>query len=75
MTIETPEMTSQVAQLTDRDARQDLANSVRLDNWRRRYPHRTIEVPKPIDPPKWPASRSNIAEPEKVVKIKTRART
>jgi hypothetical protein len=55
MTVATTEMASQVSQLgAGRDSEAASINAVRLDNWKRRYPHGLVEVPEPVDFGGWP---------------------
>jgi len=74
MSAETSEMLSNMAQLhAARDSEHEAMNAVRLDNWKRRYWYRCIEVPAPRDPPKWPAIRASLPIPNNVTPL-TRAK-
>lgn len=55
MTVATTEMASQVSQLgAGRDSEAASMNGVRLENWKRRYPHGLVDVPETIEPDGWP---------------------
>lgn len=71
MTIESPDQLSQTAQLiAGREAEASSMNALRIENWRRRYWYRCVEVPVPREPPKWPAITVRTPVPSNVTVLR-----
>lgn len=73
MTVEYPEMKSQVARFTaERQSEQSALNALRLADWQARYPRDVVSVPVPVNPPEWPCKRISLEIPAKVTRLRAR---